>query len=122
MNEQKPLALIIEDEPEAGEIFLAALNTAGYIPELVTDGTEAVEWLSTKIPQLIVLDLHLPGLSGTEVLAYIQRDGRLTETAVFVTSADTHMSDTLRHEVDIVLDKPVGFRHLRDAALKIKAT
>lgn len=121
MSERKPLALIVEDEPEAGEIFIAALNVAGYDSVLITDGTEAVAWLQDKIPQLIVLDLHLPGLPGPEILAQIKEDERLNETAVFLTSADTHLSNTLYQEVDAVLDKPVGFRQLKEAALELKS-
>ena len=116
MNQTSPSALIIEDEVEAAHIFAIALKSAGFEVTTVSDGHTALAWLAENTPQLIVLDLHLPHLSGDKVLAAIRADARLKSAVVFITSADARMSDELSTQADKILDKPVSFRHLRDLA------
>lgn len=107
-----PLALIIEDDEDMGTIFSAAMRQAGFEPEVVVDGQLALERLQEVAPDVIVLDLHLPTVSGPEILQYIRRDERLKNVRVIIATADPHLADTLRKEVSFVLDKPVSFRQL----------
>ncbi len=107
-----PLALIIEDDEDMGMIFAAAMRKAGYESEVIADGQSAMNRLAESAPDIVVLDLHLPKISGPEILKYIRGDERLQQTKVIITTADPHLADTLRKDVSFVLDKPVSFKQL----------
>lgn len=105
-------ALIIEDDADMGTIFAAALSKAGYETEIAVDGQVALDHLAKNVPDIILLDLHLPKVSGPQVLNYIRGDRRLKEVPVIIATADPHLADTLREKVSFILDKPVSFRQL----------
>jgi len=115
----QPLALIIEDDPQQADIFSQALNMAGYSPKIITDGASALEALAETAPALIVLDLHLPGLTGDKILQHIRNESRLRDTPVILATADPRMAETLHEESDLVLLKPVSFFQLRELAARL---
>lgn len=115
-----PLALIIEDDPKLADIFSLALKSAEFETEIVSDGNQALTWLANKTPSIIVLDLHLPYVSGKEILRQIQADDRLANTRVMLATADALMADSLREEVDLVLLKPISVSQLRDLAARLR--
>ena len=108
----REIALIIEDDKDMGTIFAAAMEKAGYSAEVVADGRLALERLAELVPDLIILDLHLPQISGPQILDYIRQNGRLQNVPVIIATADPHLADTLRDDVSFVLDKPVSFKQL----------
>lgn len=110
----RPFALIIEDEPELALIFSNALTVAGFETNIVTDGLIARQQLQTLTPDVVVLDLHLPGVMGSDLLAQIRADTRLQETKVIVATADSRLATQIKEDADLVLLKPIGFRELRD--------
>ena len=69
---------------------------------------------------MVVLDLHLPNVSGKDILKAIRNDTRLSKTRVIIVSADAFQSEYLSEEVDLVLIKPVGFNQLREMASRLK--
>ncbi|MFM8321748.1 MAG: response regulator transcription factor [Chloroflexota bacterium] len=116
----QPLALIIEDETDLGEIFSMALQAAGYETQQAFTGPDALTKLAGCAPDLVVLDLHLPGLDGGQVLKDIRRDARLRRTRVMLATADAAFARTLEKEADFVLLKPISFSQLRDLARRLK--
>lgn len=117
---QKPLALIIEDDEEQVSIFAEALRRAEYETEIAQDGHLALTRLGEIVPDLVVLDLHLPYVSGREILTQIRTSNRLTHTRVIVATAAPSTADMLRHEADLVLIKPISFIQLRDLATRMR--
>jgi len=71
------------------------------------------------VPQIVVLDLNLPGISGADILAHIRADKRLSKTHVILATADERQAETLTDDADIVLLKPVSPTQLRELALRI---
>jgi len=116
-----PLALIIEDDFDLSTIFAAALKASGFETEIVRDGRAAVQRLATATPDVVVLDLHLPHVAGTDILDQIRADARFTETRVIVTTADARMAEMLHDQADLVLVKPISFGQLRDLAGRMSA-
>ena len=112
-------ALIVEDETDLAIIFSKALQDAGFETQIVRAGDTALMWLSSTTPQIVVLDLHLPRVSGEEVLEQIRVDERLTETKVIIATADPQLAETLQDKADLVLLKPIGFSQLRDLAARL---
>ena len=114
----RPLAFVVEDDPQLSRIFTLTLNEL-YETESITDGAQALERLSTAAPQLVVLDINLPGVSGVEILHSIRADSRLDSTRVILATADSRMADELREKADIVLLKPISIVQLRDLAQRL---
>jgi DNA-binding response OmpR family regulator len=112
-------ALIVEDETDLAIIFSKALQEAGFETQIVRAGDTALMWLSSTAPQIVVLDLHLPRVSGEEVLEQIRADERLAATKVIIATADPRMAETLQDRADLVLLKPIGFSQLRDLAARL---
>jgi DNA-binding response OmpR family regulator len=112
-------ALIVEDETDLAIIFSKALQDAGFETQIVRAGDTALMWLSSTTPQIVVLDLHLPRVSGEEVLGQIRADERLSATKVIIATADPRMAETLQDKADLVLLKPIGFSQLRDLASRL---
>ena len=115
-------AVIIEDDPQLRHIFERALTDARFHAEVIEDGQTALTRLTNITPDIIILDLHLPHVSGREILSYLRDDDRFNQTRIIVTSADPQMADLLRDKVDLVLIKPVSFVQLRDLAKRLLPT
>jgi DNA-binding response OmpR family regulator len=118
----QPLALIIEDEADLAEIFSQALRAAGFTTEIARDGRQALERLAGIVPDIVVLDLHLPHVDGDDLLHQIRDDKRLADTRVIIASADPLMAEVLDGLADLVLIKPVSFGQLRDLSQRLKPT
>ena len=115
-----PFALIIEDDPKLAIIFSESLKLAEFQTEIIRDGQAALERLAETVPDVVVLDLHLPFVSGRSILQRIRADGRLNETRVMVVTADAALADTLQSEADLALLKPVSVKQLRDLAVRLR--
>ena len=108
------LSLIVEDDPELADIFDVTLASVGLETEIVRDGQKALDRLAEIVPDIVLLDINLPHVSGLEILTQIKADPRLTHTKVVVVTANPHAVTELDDEVDMVLIKPVGFQQTRD--------
>ena len=117
---KKPLAYIVEDNKDTVTIFRGALELAGYDVDVAYDGADAQNRLNEIVPNLIILDLHIPNVSGDKVLKQIRSDERLKETRVFLATADANMAAQLRDQAELVLLKPIGFSQLRDLAERFR--
>jgi CheY-like chemotaxis protein len=109
-------ALIIEDNSDLAIIFSQALQAAGFATGIIQDGDQALARLAITTPDVVVLDLHMPRVSGVEILRRIRADARLAGTRVIVATADMRATDMLQDQADLVLIKPVSFTQLRDLA------
>lgn len=115
-----PFALIVEDDQDLATIFAEALQAAEYETKIVQDGVTALLVLKKTQPEVVVLDLHLPRISGQEILKQIRADQRLTATRVIIATADPYTADSLRDTADLVLIKPISFTQLRDLAARLR--
>ena len=118
----KQLALVIEDNQDQAEIMAKALQAAEFETEIIGSGNEALARLDLLVPDLVILDLHLPGVSGTGILIQIRSDPRLVNTCVIVVTVEPEAANLFQDMVDRVLVKPVGFVQLRDLAASLGST
>jgi CheY-like chemotaxis protein len=118
--QQKPLALIIEDNDSLADIFTQAMKIAGFDIQTVADGLQAMEKLKSLTPAVIILDLYLPGVSGDKVLEYIHGESRLKDAKIVLTTFDSYLADKFQDECDYALLKPVSFGQLRDLGIKLR--
>lgn len=90
--------LVVEDEPSIREVVTLYLERAGFEVSSVTDGDAAVESLDRNMPDLVVLDLMLPGIDGFEIARYLRASG---ETPIIMLTAR-------RDEVDRIAGLELG--------------
>jgi len=116
----KPLAFIIEDNQDTVTIFQRALELAGYDVEVALDGAVAQKQLGLIVPDLIILDLHMPNVAGDVLLKQVRSDERLENTRVFLATADANMASHLRDQAELVLLKPISFSQLKELAERFR--
>src|SRR5262245_34861149 len=105
MTHVRGSVLVVDDEPTIGEVVSKYLERAGYETRVAADGYEALEAVAQSRPDLIVLDLMLPGLDGLEVMRRV----RDRSTAVILLTAKGEESDRvigLRLGADDYVVKP----------------
>ena len=115
----KPLALIIEDNQDQNLIFTTALDQAGFETESILEGSAAQTRLKEIIPNVVVLDLHIPGVHGEILLRQIRSDQRLAGVRVILATADAALAGELQSQADLVLLKPVSFSQLSTLAMRL---
>jgi len=108
----KPFALIIEDDRDIAALFRHVLDLAGFQTEIIFHGQAAVERLANSQPDIALLDLSLPGVSGNQILELIRKEERLNHTKVIVITAHAHIASGLSTQPDLVLLKPVSIEQL----------
>jgi len=114
-----PSVLIVDDHVDSGVICAEAFKVAGFTAEVVHSTEKALARLARITPDVVVLDLCLPRVAGTEVLRQIRADERLSNAFIIVASADPLFAEKLLSQVDLVLVKPVGFGQLRALAERL---
>ncbi len=114
-----PLVLIVEDDAKLSEIFALTLQAAGYQTEQVTDGAVALTRLSEIVPDLVVLDLHLPNVAGPEILRHIRAEARLAQLRVLLVTADDRLAETLEDQASLTLLKPISPEQLSQLAARL---
>jgi putative two-component system response regulator len=112
MTEARPLGpaiLVVDDEQANRELLVRLLTTHGYSVESVGDGEAALTALDDKLPDLILLDVQLPGISGFDVCREIkQRPATRLTPVVLVTGlqARQHKIQGIQAGADDFLSKP----------------
>ena len=85
--QSKKSILVVDDEPDVRTTLEAILTPAGYSVTTACDGQAALDVLTNKEFDLMILDLIMPGLTGKEVLEQLRYQGRLAEMPVVVLTA-----------------------------------
>ncbi len=116
----KNFALVIEDDIDLSDIFSKALQTAGFEVEAIRDGRVAESRLQEIVPNVIVIDLHLPHVDGVTLLKQIHGNEALENTRIIITTADNVQAEIYRDLATIVMVKPISFSQLRDISARLK--
>jgi CheY-like chemotaxis protein len=111
---------IVEDDPQLNLIFSLALQKDFDITAC-SDGGEALDFLAANSPEIIILDLNLPGASGEQILEYIRSAPHLVDTRIILATADAAKADYLAPRADLVLLKPISPLQLRDLTLRFSS-
>ena len=114
-----PFVLVVEDDAKLSEIFSLTLQSIGCRTEQVTDGAIALTRLAEVVPDLVVLDLHLPNVAGSDILRYIRSEARLARIPVLLATADERLAETLEDQASLTLLKPVSPEQLRLLATRL---
>jgi two-component system phosphate regulon response regulator PhoB len=111
----KESILVIEDEDDIAELVHYNLERSGYRVQLARDGESGLKEAIARLPNLIVLDLMLPGIDGLEVCRRLRMDPRCREIPIIILTARTEETDVvlgLEMGADDYLAKPFSPREL----------
>jgi two-component system repressor protein LuxO len=95
MNSAKPtpsFVLVVEDTPSVAQLCAAYLKRDGYEVQIAPNGTEALAAIRARTPSAIVLDLHLPDLSGQSILEEVTRQELPTSVVVITTDGSIRVA------------------------------
>jgi two-component system phosphate regulon response regulator PhoB len=88
--------LVVEDEQDLGSLLLYNLQQKGHQAQLAQSGARAIATVATFKPELVLLDLMLPDISGLEVIRAIRASPELSRTAVVMVTAKGAEADRLQ--------------------------
>lgn len=95
--------LIVDDNADICRVLARLVRASGHAADVVLGGQEALDYLASKQPDMLILDVMMPRVDGLEVLRVVRKDPRTAEVPVIMFSA-------------------AGEGQLRDAALRQGAT
>ncbi|MSO60747.1 MAG: response regulator transcription factor [Acidobacteria bacterium] len=87
--------LIAEDDPDIGSLLEHYLRKAGFMATIVTSGREVMPQIKREAPDLVVLDLMLPGLDGLQVCRAIRADANTAAIPIIMLTAKAEESDRI---------------------------
>lgn len=93
---KKKLIYVAEDDLAYSRVYKSKLESEGYEVVVITDGEEIMKELRKKQPDLLVLDLIMPGKNGFEILKEIRTDKKLKDLKVVVASNLSQETDQER--------------------------
>jgi DNA-binding response OmpR family regulator len=117
-----PLALIVEDDEKISELLVLALEDVKCEVEVYFDGRTALKRLAVAEPALVVLDIHIPFVSGTELLQTIRTSERLKGTKVILISADLFILNEIGGQADAAFLKPFSALKIREVVAELIAS
>jgi two-component system, OmpR family, response regulator ResD len=108
-SEPRASVLVVDDEPTIGEVVARYLERAGYSTRVATDGPQALALSAASPPDLVVLDVMLPGIDGLEVMRRLREPGSAPAPCVILLTARGREAERivgLRRGADDYVVKP----------------
>lgn len=119
-----PRALIVEDDPTLARVLAMLLKGMGFDTQTINEGTHAVETVRQTQPDLVLLDLMLPGRSGFEICQELKLDRETNLIPIIISTAlsqhDSHVHG-LRVGANYYLVKPFDMAQLQQAVDHVMA-
>jgi CheY-like chemotaxis protein len=118
------VVVVVDDEPETTEMIAEMVRLSGCQAIPTFGGTLAMNLIAREKPDVVVLDVMMPDLSGYDVLRFIRKDPRLKHIPVILVSARSRPEDVqegLNAGAEVYLTKPVAFAELQQAVRKVTA-
>ena len=100
------IILVVEDDPLIRELLQNVLTDEGYQVIAATNGEEAITAIATVMPNLMTLDLDLPGISGEVLLKEVRQRDDTQELPVVIVSAKHPISQEIRKLAQAIVPKP----------------
>jgi|PlaIllAssembly_1097288.scaffolds.fasta_scaffold1192326_2 DNA-binding response OmpR family regulator len=107
--------LIVEDEPDAAELFAVMMRVNGYNVIKMFCSTPAMKMIAQVKPNIVIMDIMMPDISGLDVMRFMRRDEELKKIPVVVVSAKSGAEDIqagMEAGASIYLTKPVAYLDL----------
>src|SRR5512138_2037750 len=118
MTPPEKTVLIIEDEADAAELFAEMMRVSGFRVLKTSSSIPAIAMMTAEKPDIILLDIMMPDVSGLDILRQMRRDPMLANIPVIVVTAKSMPSDIkngMEAGASTYLTKPVGYLELKEA-------
>jgi len=107
--------LVVDDDPEIVLMLSTRLSKRGYTVSTASDGHKAIELVKKELPDVVLLDVMMPGKSGWEVARAIKQDPATNAVKIVMVSAIGEKTNEITAPIygaDAHVDKPFEFEHL----------
>jgi two-component system, OmpR family, KDP operon response regulator KdpE len=104
--------LVVDDEPQIRRVLRSTLSTQGYVITEAKTGEEALEWMRRARPDLVLLDVNMPGMGGIEACREIRRGSDASIIMLTVRNAERDKVAALDAGADDYVVKPFGIEEL----------
>ena len=91
----KSRAIIVEDDPDIGQLVAHYLQKAGFEPTLLASGKDVVARAKREVPDVILLDVMLPGMDGLEICRALRADPETAQVPIIMLTAKGEESDRI---------------------------
>jgi len=121
-KENQPVILVVEENDDNRQLVLKVLGCRGYTVVGVVDGEEALTRLTDVNPDLILMDINLPGIDGHEVTRRIHQQEKFANLPIVALTAramDGDEEKSLSAGCDAYIAKPINARTFPDAIAAI---
>ena len=118
-------ALIIDDTRLTANSLAQMLDLLGYQTRVAYGSRAAIEGAAQQIPDVILLDINMPGIDGVEVCRFFRRDPRTASVPIVAMSTETQEEMVARVReagANIFLPKPMDFEALEQALKEVEKT
>ena len=112
MTEASPVVLVVDDEVQIRRFLRAGLELDGFTVQDAETGTDALRWVTLKPPDLVILDLGLPDMDGSEVLERLRAWSSVPLIVLSVRSNEAEKVRLLESGADDYVVKPFGMAEL----------
>jgi DNA-binding response OmpR family regulator len=110
--------LVVDDEPTIAEFIIEALTDEGYVVRTAPTAADARAAIAERHPDLVLLDVHMPGKSGDVLARDLKNDG-LADVPIIIMTADAQATKSLSMEgIDYCLAKPFDLDELIECVAK----
>ena len=105
--------LVVDDDPLFRELFKHSLEFEGIEVEVAESGRKAVEIIMANPPDVLLLDLKMPGVSGYDIIRWVRNDKAYAQIKVVVVTGEANAKSTPEAKmVDVVCIKPLAISTL----------
>ena len=118
MTENSKKILVIDDEPDVGEVMKDFLNSQGYSADSTTRAVQGLEWVEKEKPDVVLLDVMMPEIDGIECLKRIRQIS--PETVVIIISGlqeEKIAKQAIQYGAYDYVTKPFDFHFLQNNLL-----
>jgi CheY-like chemotaxis protein len=114
--------VVVEDEADAAEMFAEMMRVTGFRVIKSHSNEPAINTIAAEMPDLVILDVMMPDISGLEILKFMRQEPKLAKIPVVVVSAKSLPADIktgMDAGASAYLTKPVGYLDLKQTIEKV---
>src|SRR3954465_1702181 len=112
MSESPPVVLVVDDEVQIRRFLRAGLELDGFVVQDAETGSDALKFVTLKQPDLVILDLGLPDMDGSDVLERLRAWSSVPLIVLSVRSSEAEKVRLLESGADDYVVKPFGMAEL----------